>query len=287
MQRDGHVQDAADNARNELARQLPSGFMMEVVTATCPGCGQELTRGFGDKLFYGWGRWSDCQCVENAKSRAATEFSNAHRQRFVDAIWADTNVPKHFRASSFGTFERTDAINAGLAYCEEYARAFDPESTATGILLVGRSGTGKTSLAVATARAIAEQHLVQPLFYSSVTLVDDFLRGGNGRIFNYDAIDRTVAAELLILDDLGQECVTERSGEVLFRVIEYRYREERPTIFTSNYGVQQLRDHLGTSITSRIVERAAPVLVDGEDYRRQLAERRLGERRQPTRSPAR
>ncbi len=60
-------------------------------------------------------------------------------------------------------------------------------------------------------------------------------------------------AELLLLDDIGAETVTEWSrDEVLGTILQYRMEEGLPTFFTSNLTIDELSEHL--SVTSKEVD---------------------------------
>ncbi len=51
-------------------------------------------------------------------------------------------------------------------------------------------------------------------------------------------MDSVKNADLLLLDDLGAERASEWVRERIFVIVNHRYREELPTIFTSNTGAQ-------------------------------------------------
>ena len=62
-------------------------------------------------------------------------------------------------------------------------------------------------------------------------------------------IERIRKAELLILDDIGAEIKKEWVDIELFRLIDYRYSNQRVTIFTSNISMNNLK------LNERIVDR--------------------------------
>lgn len=62
-------------------------------------------------------------------------------------------------------------------------------------------------------------------------------------------IERIRTAELLILDDIGAEIKKEWVDIELFRLIDYRYSNQRVTIFTSNISMNNLK------LNERIVDR--------------------------------
>jgi DNA replication protein DnaC len=85
---------------------------------------------------------------------------------------------------------------------------------------------------------------------------------------------RAVRADLLVLDDLGQERPTEFARETVFEVIAARYDAEAPMIVTSNLGDAQLRDAYGEALVSRLYESTELVTVTASDYRAEIARER-------------
>lgn len=72
---------------------------------------------------------------------------------------------------------------------------------------------------------------------------------------------------LLILDDIGAEKATEFVAETLYRIINFRYVQMLPTIFTSNLAPQDLADKIGERSASRIVEMCEIIELTGGDRR--------------------
>jgi len=85
------------------------------------------------------------------------------------------------------------------------------------------------------------------------------------------AVERCERASLLLLDDLGTIPTTDWSvGEVLFRVIDYRWSHQLPSIFTTNLSRRNLQEALGDRVTSRLTD-AVVVTLTGPDRRRSRA----------------
>ena len=81
--------------------------------------------------------------------------------------------------------------------------------------------------------------------------------------------------ELLIIDDLGVERGTGFALEQMFEVIDSRCRSRKPMIITTNLTLYEMRnppDLAYARIYDRILERCAPILFDGENFRKQKAE---------------
>ena len=67
-------------------------------------------------------------------------------------------------------------------------------------------------------------------------------------------MERYLAADVLILDDLGAERLTEWAAERLYMLIGQRHDEERTTVFTSNLSLEDVAAKLGERTTWRILE---------------------------------
>ena len=77
-----------------------------------------------------------------------------------------------------------------------------------------------------------------------------------------------------IIDDLGVERSTEYAMEQMFFVIDSRYRSRRPMIITTNLKLSELKnppDLAHARIYDRILERCAPILFAGKNFREENA----------------
>ena len=78
-----------------------------------------------------------------------------------------------------------------------------------------------------------------------------------------------------MLDELGAQRPTPWVQDVLYGLINTRYNRQRITIVTSNYGDvpartgdETLESRVGVLVRSRLHEMCAPVLIEGDDYRK-------------------
>jgi hypothetical protein len=80
-------------------------------------------------------------------------------------------------------------------------------------------------------------------------------------------------AEVLVLDDLGAEKPSEWVEETMNLIVNTRYNERRPTIFTTNYEdlpddvLESLKVRVGFRLHSRLHEMCEFVEYDGGDFR--------------------
>lgn len=138
-----------------------------------------------------------------------------------------------------------------------------------GLYLWGDCGTGKTHIAYAIWLRCVEKK-VRCKIYNSPEMFD-VIRDYYGKS-TYDYRDNELKMltdweGLLIIDDVGAEKPTDWVAETFYKVINVRYEKMLPTIFTSNFSLDQLADKIGDRVPSRIAEMCEVVKLGGEDRR--------------------
>ena len=104
---------------------------------------------------------------------------------------------------------------------------------------------------------------------------------GNGN--EIDLINKIANVDFLFIDDLGTEKVTKDGEDTwlqdkIFEVINKRYNNMKPTIFTSNYSLQELVQDRGLldKTVDRILEMSTAILkVEGRSNRAKREENNL------------
>jgi len=180
-----------------------------------------------------------------------------HLQKCIDFF--EKKVPRRYASA------RPNAIAKAWAQ----SVTANPDDTRS-LLVVGPTGTGKTHYAYSVLRAIAETG--SRASWAAYTAADLYaqLRPRTGR--DSEATFESIAGtDVLFVDDLGAAKLTEWTEEVTYRLINHRYEQCRPGIFTSNVPPSQLRDVLGERIASRLTEMCERVALKGDDRRKGMA----------------
>jgi DNA replication protein DnaC len=143
-------------------------------------------------------------------------------------------------------------------------------TTRKGIYLHGAVGTGKTHAAWAIKKKYDKPDEGRIAKFWNVT---EFLREVRAD-FDRTPEDKTRPERalmahrgLVILDDIGAEKPTDFVAETLYVVINRRYEDMLPTIFTSNLDIRELALRIGDRSASRIVEMCEVVKLIGKDRR--------------------
>jgi hypothetical protein len=126
-----------------------------------------------------------------------------------------------------------------------------------GLLLVGKTGTGKTWVMWQLLRCLLEQGrsvvVLDAVTYRSG--VANAAREGETEIY----VRRLSSAEVLYWDDFGQTHLSGAASEMLLHIVEQRVSHERPLLFTSQYSGSALesqfqRPEMGAAVRRRINE---------------------------------
>ena len=189
---------------------------------------------------------------------------------------AEAGIPPRYQKCSFSTF--TTYPNEDLLRAVDKARGFaaDFPVVEKGLLLIGRPGIGKTHLAVAALREVVLRTSARALYYDTRTLLSTIRSTFNPvtRTSEAEVLDRVMGAELLVLDDLGAERATDWVADTMNLIVNTRYNDRRPTIFTTNYhdlpdheDLESLHVRVGFRMYSRLREMCEFLEYDGPDYR--------------------
>jgi len=81
-------------------------------------------------------------------------------------------------------------------------------------------------------------------------------------------LDDIKKQELLFLDDLGAEKYSEFREEVLYKIIDYRYRNKKQTFITSNMTTSEVAKKYSIRLSSRILGMFLLIDFQGEDRRK-------------------
>lgn len=140
---------------------------------------------------------------------------------------------------------------------------------ASAIMLSGDTGAGKTSNAYALVRAIvmAAADSNRRCRWKIVTHPDlnAEMRPKPDESHAY-ALDAYLAADLLVFDDLGAGKHSEYTTESAMRLVDHRWSNQLPTIYTTNLTPERLDAVVGERVTSRLSD-ATTIVLPAIDHR--------------------
>ena len=137
------------------------------------------------------------------------------------------------------------------------------------LVFLGTTGTGKTHISTSIAKRVIEQGY-EVLYDTAQNIFsafeEDKFRSGYGPYTPKG--EKYLECDLLIIDDLGTEFVTQFSTSCLYNLINTRINKGLPFIISSNLTNKQLLDTYDSRIVSRIIGSSSLVFVfPGKDKR--------------------
>lgn len=206
-----------------------------------------------------------CKCAVMAKER---EENERKRRAFLDAMARMRREGFPESDMQAWTFDKADGSNDKLmSAAQRYVDNFDEfRKSGKGLLLFGTVGTGKTYAAACIANALIDKGY--PVLMTNFARIANTVGGmWEGKQQYYDSLNKY---PLLILDDLAAERKTEYMSEIVFNVIDSRYRANLPLIVTTNLTSEELKHPSDISYQrtfSRLLEMCLPIKVEGKDKR--------------------
>lgn len=205
-----------------------------------------------------------CVCECHKKTRALEEENDRKAEQFRMRMRCFEESNMHT-----WTFENDDNQNPKLSSAmKNYVNNFaEFKKTGKGLLLYGPVGTGKSFVAACIANALIDRDI--SVFMTNFARLTNKLQGMfEGKQEYIDSLNKY---SLLILDDLGAERKSEYMQEMVFNIIDNRYRAGLPMIITTNLTAEELKkpqDVSNSRIYDRVLERCHPIKMDGNSKRR-------------------
>lgn len=248
---------ALQKRRSELLRAAgyPENYLSE--QSPCEKCGGS-----------GYEGGSMCSCLrELLRKEAYAELSAV--SRIKDSAFSDFSLNMYpDRLDRNGISPRAHMAVVFEA-CKDYAAEFSPD--ARSLLLIGDTGLGKTHLSLAIAAAVTEAGF--GVVYTPVQKLMDKLEAAK---FSYAAeakeqyardTENVLSCDLLVLDDLGAEFITQFSAATLYNIVNTRLVEGRPAIISTNLDPAEIQAKYSPRMLSRLMGGYRSLKFMGNDVR--------------------
>jgi DNA replication protein DnaC len=228
-----------------------------VVCPKCNGSGWEPTKIIG--------KVRRCSCMQLA-----------HMERLL----AEARIPNRYEHCDLESYKPTSGDQSqkrAKGFVQHFIKQYPQVDS--GLMFLGPCGVGKTHLAVALLKQIICEKGDSGLFYDFRDLLREIQASWNSvsQTSEMEVLRPVLDARILVLDELGANKPTEWVRDTIAHIINCRYNDKRPTIFTSNYldtagkpGEETLTDRIGIRLRSRLYEMCRDVEIHGMDFRQEI-----------------
>ncbi len=214
-----------------------------------------------------------CQDTGYLGTQRCECFQQLLREAAFDALGASSPQNCRFDNFSLDYYSAQTAPNGVVPrhkmaqvknFCEDYARNFSVQShqrlgqhqpSSPSLLFMGNTGLGKTHLSLAIAGEVIRKGY-GVVYGSSQNLMARLEK----EKFSYSYQDEqqqsylslVLECDLLILDDLGTEFLSQFVTSTLYHIINTRLLENRPTIISTNLSFQEISKRYTDRLASRL-----------------------------------
>lgn len=203
-----------------------------------------------------------CACVDRAYRAALVD-------ELSESIGFAANGFEDFRLDlysdlGFGGKESPRAQMAEvLAFCKNYAQNFGKKPIS--LLMTGETGSGKTLLSACIAHAVVKNG-ASVVFDSAFRLFNKFEEERFGRA-EENTTRRYYDCDLLVIDGLGGEVVSQYSAAVLGDLLDARELRGKPVLINTSLSSEELRTKYKKQLASRMDGGFVKVPLFGQNNR--------------------
>ena len=213
---------------------------------------------------------SMCSCLKQRlydEQYNKSNMSNLDIQNFnnfSDLLYSDKADENKYHT----TLSPRENINLIKNICMEFIKNFDDKNQKN-LLFTGNTGLGKTFLSSCIANELIKAGK-NVLYQTSPVMLDSIIDYRFGKNKDSNILDSILNVDLLIIDDLGTECINNMKFTELFNIINTRLLNQNKitkTIISTNLSLKNLYSAYDERIVSRIVGNYDICYFFGDDIR--------------------
>ncbi|MBF7096703.1 ATP-binding protein [Alkalibacter mobilis] len=213
------------------------------------------------------------RCVCFNKLLVEKYYDQSNLKNILDKENFD-NFNTGYYSDSKGSYPASPKLNIQniLLAAINYANNFKSEKT--NLYFFGDPGLGKTFLSHCIAKEVLDKGFI--VIYQTSSELLDIIRRSKFQNPTDSTQDNPVnylySCDLLIIDDLGTETLTDFANNELFNLINKRLKDEKKMIISTNLSLDKLEDRYSARLASRIIGNFRFFEFFGEDIRMKKAD---------------
>ena len=220
-----------------------------------------------------------CDCLTTKRDDDYKQMAETERLHNLEKLKINSLIGERYKDVNFKNTMTGNNTSFDIAYtrCKKYCEVSKTVlDKGMGIYIYGDTGTGKTHLTACMANTLLNQGysvLFTNFFEISKSIKSTF---GKSELSENDYINNLANIDFLFIDDLGTERVQSGESDLwmqekIFDVLNRRYNNRKPTVFTSNHSINELVNERGfmKKTVDRIIEMSVAILkIEGDSYRK-------------------
>lgn len=214
---------------------------------------------------------SRCRCSDkHLAEEAERDRERKKHNKALEIFERYSLIPPELESATFENYQpKNKEMDYALRLCKRYVEIFDKKDSKN-LLIYGSYGVGKSHLCVGLQKELMKKG-VTCVFVYLPDLLDIFTDTYNNKsdVTEGEIMRALKTVDVLVIDDVGAEGTLGTFGKKKLSSI-VNGRQGAHTIYTSNFGPDQLFDELQERIFSRMMNQNTETCeVDGENHRLQ------------------
>lgn len=205
------------------------------------------------------GMWA-CVCAAGERAWRSAQAAQATAQAALPAKYAGMTLDTY---AALGAVKKSVEKTRALREVREWlAQVCAGKMERPWLLLQGRTGRGKTGLAVGAMRALAEAGRACR-FVATFDMLDEMKARFGGDVQEYT--DALASVDVLVVDELVPPRITDWNRGVLFELVYRRDARQLVTVWTTAAGDDDIIAAIGEAGYRRLKENSRKVVVEGNE----------------------
>lgn len=186
--------------------------------------------------------------------------------------FSSVGIPLKWHTKTLRDFDNDkEALSTIINYLDKAREAY---KEGVGFYLHGKNGVGKTHLLMTSFMQLFDQRFTVRVI-SLTELVNLFTSSWYDEDKKEELVLVMSNVHFLGIEEMGKQLSSDKSLEIVTHVLETvlrsRVQNKKPTWFTSNISASSLKDIYNEDIASMLRECALPLLINGDDVRREIS----------------
>lgn len=204
-----------------------------------------------------------------------SEKCHCFKQAIIDLLYEQSGIRSMLEKENFSSLsydyyqgEDLERFKKNVTTAKNFIKTFD--SDYHNLFFYGTVGTGKSFLSGCIAKELIEKGF-SVIYFSAAGLFETLSRN----MFDYKNTEELrslhedlYGCDLLIIDDLGTECINNATASMFFSLLSERHLNQKATIISTNLFLEDIQNRYSERIFSRIMNQYISLKFTGPDIRR-------------------
>ena len=163
-----------------------------------------------------------------------------HYKEIINQFYSQNYISKRLKEYKFDNFKVTDINKKEVEIAKDYTNKCINNKLENGLIITGNSGVGKTHLAASISNELIQKDIL--VLMGRLTSLLDMIKEtfkDNSKSEN-ELIDLFSNLDMIVIDDLGTEKISQWALDKLYTIIENRNENKLPIIITTRFDKQSL-----------------------------------------------